>query len=414
MTHLSDEQVNRYAARALAGRDRLAISDHLASCPVCRQRLARSKAVQLRASTTLAELTGTSPGALRPRHRLAARSGRLARSLTNLAYRLIRAGGPRRGNQSPEPGRAGWQLAFRPAAALAAGTLCAGILVLIIVFAGRHEPQDWLPTDSVAGRPIALEDHGRLIRIGQDGTLAGLAGPAKAEQVEPVRRVLVAALDDRPLPVSPDLQKLRAGPNPKVALGPGLTDPSDSLSKAFGPAQSLVADACPQFRWPAVPGASGYVLHIVEDGANQEVYRSGTIAGADATSGSMQWTLLDQGRLSAGVVYRWHVTAMTAGGPKNLPDPNDPKTRFAVLPAQQANALAEAKKSWDTSALATAVLDLNAGLLDEAETGFRRLRDDRSQTSQGRALLDRLIASVQRLRVNDLEKNEQNPPGRSE
>lgn len=193
--------------------------------------------------------------------------------------------------------------------------------------------------------------------------------------------------------MSPDLQRLRAGS--ETAVKSVASDPS---LNAFGPAQTFVSGGCPEFRWPAVTGASDYVLHIVDDEANREVYRSGMIATAGGVDVPMRWTLPDQQRLSAGVVYRWHVTAMTESRSINLPAVDDRSTRFAVMAAAQASLLRKAKQSWGSSALAGAALDLDAGLLDEAEAGFRKLRDSPSQTPQGRELLDRLIASVQRFR----------------
>ncbi|MBV8378384.1 MAG: hypothetical protein JO279_15405 [Verrucomicrobia bacterium] len=286
-----------------------------------------------------------------------------------------------------------WRTFRAPGAAPAAVALFGGMLMLLAFSVmKRNEPL------VLSSRFFMVEDHGQLIGVGHDGTLSGPVSWAKAEQGDSVRRVLAAALSERPLPMSSDLQPLRSGSETSLGHAAG----GSSLA-ILGPAQTLVPDAHPEFRWPAVPGASGYVLHINEAKGNQEVYRSGIIGTQDDASGPIHWRLRDQERLTAGVIYCWHATAMAEGQPLNVPGAGDQKTKFAVIVPAEASALEKAKRSWNSSALAGAILDFNAGLLDEAEAGFRKMRDDASQTPQGRVLLDRLITSVQQSRRDQPE-----------
>src|ERR1700745_142058 len=65
--HLEPDQIERYLARELNPADRVAVSEHLATCVECRGRVASNPKFRAVATSAVAELTGVSPDTRLPK-----------------------------------------------------------------------------------------------------------------------------------------------------------------------------------------------------------------------------------------------------------------------------------------------------------------------------------------------------------
>lgn len=91
--------------------------------------------------------------------------------------------------------------------------------------------------------------------------------------------------------------------------------------------------------------------------------------------------------LRRGGVYRWQVTARTAGAEVIAPSATAPEARFKVLDENSSGELARAEPACLQSHLACGVLYSRMGLMDEAEREFKSLADANPRSALARALL---------------------------
>ena len=82
----------------------------------------------------------------------------------------------------------------------------------------------------------------------------------------------------------------------------------------------------------------------------------------------------------------------------DAPGLEEPRAKFSVLSEGELAHLNELKKANRGDHLINGLLNLRAGLLDDAQDDFRRLLVEPSQTPEGKAFLRRLIEDIEKLR----------------
>ena len=153
---------------------------------------------------------------------------------------------------------------------------------------------------------------------------------------------------------------------------------SRASSKTFnliGPLSTMISTDRPAFRWTALNGAASYTVSVFDEDLHL-VRMSEPLADT-------QWSML--GRLKAGNVYTWIVTALRDG--QEVSAPGSPaRAEFKVLDNFE---LAELNRqlSKTRSHAARGVLYAEAGLLDDAEKAFQVHLDLRPTDERVRDLL---------------------------
>jgi len=77
---------------------------------------------------------------------------------------------------------------------------------------------------------------------------------------------------------------------------------------------------------------------------------------------------------------------------------DEPAAKFSVLSKGESENLAVLRAKAGGSQLVAGLLDLQAGLLDDAERQFDGLRQSENQTDEGKAFLAKVIAEVKTLK----------------
>ena len=132
------------------------------------------------------------------------------------------------------------------------------------------------------------------------------------------------------------------------------------------PIATAVRERMPRFRWSAQPGAAQYRIRIV-DWESGEVKMTGNSDGPRT-----EWTPAEP--LEAGKVYQWQVEALRNNEViARSPTPPEPEARFKILSDNERLRVESVGRSVGGSHLATAVIDVQAGLLDEATDQLRIL-----------------------------------------
>jgi anti-sigma factor RsiW len=319
--HLEYEQLEAYVDEGLAPETRAEVERHRASCPDC--------AADLDDLAALRRQTGLDPS--------------LGPAVRTLA-------GP---SSAPTTG-------FRRVSlrTLAAAAALVAVAVLVVMMQPSRDPRGHPPRAAVSpANPAPTAS-------------PGLDLPREVQ-------VLVAeAVADGRLRLPERVSGLISGPG--VLLGETRGGAEGRLS----PAGTAVRTSRPTFRWPPVPGATGYVVSVF-DSRFDPVLSSPRLA-------QPSWTTTTP--LIGGRVYLWQVTVSGGREDITLPRPPAPPARFLVLEEKDVAEADELSARDGADALLRAVVLARAGLLDEAEGALVRASQDPAQASAARRLLEDLRA----------------------
>jgi hypothetical protein len=209
--------------------------------------------------------------------------------------------------------------------------------------------------------------------------------------------VTAQILKDEPPALSPTLKDnlMALKRAPSMLLGqPSGTVPFQVLS----PVRTLVESVRPTFKWTAAPGASGYVVHVIADDRSQEEVATSPVIIPTTSAPLCQWVVAESMALSPGKRYRWYVTATIQDQDVDAPGIEQAQAKFAVLSKEDLTDLNVLRKSAQGDRLIGGLLNLNAGLLDSAQSDFEILLADPGQSANAKAFLQGMITEIRRLK----------------
>jgi hypothetical protein len=425
--HLTNTQIEDYGRCLLSAREALSVSDHLAGCEVCRQRLESSanddeEYLELRAELlgeaealtspighlTIEELTGFVDRALSGEELQVVEDHLTCCEECNLAAKDLLAfkdqvtpGFDR--NHHPSRFRAReesrWRQQFAAwprlwpeslvfGAALAACLLAVmGWLVWRELRGGNDNPEitkvPSSPGVSTAGSPspapgsessliVRLNDGEGEVTLDREGRLSGLAhlSPAGRQMVE-------RALTTQTIERSPLLSKLT---RPK-GTSRGSANQGEGFS-VIEPVGAVTITNRPTFRWSPLDGATSYTVEIYDEKLRQ-VAVSQPVAGHT-------WTVTQP--LKRGRIYAWLVKTSKNGRVEVSPPAEE--ARFRILDQAGADELSAARRDYGSSHLALGLLYAQAGVLDEAEREFSALQRANPKSE----IANRLLMRIRKMR----------------
>ncbi len=236
-------------------------------------------------------------------------------------------------------------------------------------------PKRTVTTSMASALPpaITLHDGATVWSINDGGNVVGLRGitPANAEVV---KEVLLSQNIAKPA----DLTSVFS----ERGTLRGITTGEQSF-KLLSPAQTVVANDRPTFKWEAIPRATSYRVYV-GDANSREVARS-----IELPSSVTAWTP-PQVSLPRGKVYSWSVIAMVNGNEVVAPAASAPEMKFKVLSNESFQELMNIQ-SGTRSHLVLGIFYARAGMLDEAERELRLLVEQNPHSP----LALKLLSSVQ-------------------
>jgi anti-sigma factor RsiW len=378
--HPSADSLGAYLDDDLSRPDKADLEEHLRSCEICRKALAdlksfREELLQWPAHeyapvAKTSQSSGAAPPPSRPRDYGATSSGR--RWFTQGKARFL--------DWFNQP------LVYAGVAAVAA---------LVVVFGIVFVRSPEAPGIDSNGR-VTVTDGGRRIVVGPNGLTnppAGLPG----EVLAALNNLAVPILKDEPpalsLTLKDNLLALKRAPSRLLGQSPG-TVPFQVLS----PVRTMVESARPTFKWTAASGATGYVVHVIADDRSQEEVTTSPVIIPTTDGTTCQWALAEPTALSPGKRYRWYVTATIKDQEVDAPGIEQPQAKFAVLSGEDLTNLNALRKSAQGDRLTGGLLNLNAGLLDTAQSDFEILLANPGQSANAKAFLQRMITEITRLK----------------
>jgi hypothetical protein len=427
MDHLSTQLQHRFLARLLSPEETLDVIKHLRECDSCREKLSALRSIKPGsvANTILPETAGEDhpsadslgayldndlshpdktdleahlrtcevcQGALADlrsfREELLKSPAHEYAPIANTA----RPSGAGLRNRGFSQGKARFLDWFnQPLVYAGLGAVAALIVVLTIVIVRSPE------TLGIGGKgQVTVADGSHRISVGPNGITnppAGLSG----EVLTALNNVVAPTLKDEPPSFSAALEDNLAALKraPSVLLGQAsIAVPFQVLS----PVRTWVESVRPTFKWNQATDATGYVVHvIVDDGTQQEAATSPVIIPA-AGATSCQWVIPESTTLSPGKRYRWYVAATIRDQEVDAPGIEQAQAKFALLSEQETARLDTLRKSVQGDHLLDGLLDLNAGLLDDAKTDFEYLLADPGQSANAKDFLQRVITEIARLK----------------
>lgn len=375
--HPTTEELSAYTGRALASGDLLRVSDHLAECDECRQRVALGKIDAAPAGNlSYEELVEYLDGDIDPiRHcELSEKLHGSAVSRAELAdLARFRDGtnslAPAEFAEIPSsesrilmfPRRAmRWALPLAAAIALTSGTIW------------------WATCDNRATGTVTLHEGDRSISLKGDGQLRGLA-----EVPQQLLPGIATAMREGKLEIPAAIQSIAS--KREVLAG----EPNESSAfRAKGPVATAVRERMPRFRWGAQPEASEYRIRVV-DWQTGEVVMTGESDGPRT-----EWTPAEP--LEAGKVYQWQVEALQNKEViARTPKPPEPEARFKVLSDNERLNVESISRSASKSHLAMAVAYVQAGLLDDAAEQLQILAKENPDSQ----VPEKLLAQIKTARA---------------
>jgi hypothetical protein len=120
------------------------------------------------------------------------------------------------------------------------------------------------------------------------------------------------------------------------------------------------------------------------------------IPATDTTT--CQWILAESTALSPGKRYRWYVAATINDQEVDAPGIEQAQAKFALLNEQEITRLNTLRKSVQGDRLLDGLLNLNAGLLDDAQREFEYLLADPGQSANAKNFLQRMITEITQLK----------------
>jgi hypothetical protein len=391
--HLEPDQIERYLARELNPAERVAVSEHLAACPECRAQVVSNARFRTVAAFAVTELTGVRPGGGSPKFLLGPSRGR-ERLAIDMREKLE---GLRPTETNPEAGGS----AVRPYFELLKSILVAekrwasvAIAAAVIAVAGIGL---WLglPAEHQDRPLLTIEESGRKLNIGPEGLI-----PERSKQslaLAAVNGDLQRLMSNNKLAAPAIVQHLRETPG--VILGDAQ---SASSFKVLAPIRTVVDTTTPSFLWTPCSGAAGYIVNVVsDDRSNLEVASSGVVPAPAQNGSQVRWQLPEDKALTRGQRYRWYVTALVGKQEIDSPALGEPRATFAVLSDTESKNLVTLKSQTGGSQFLDGMLDVRAGLLDQALNNFQTLHDAPDQNSAAKQFLSQTIKEVESLKNNN-------------
>jgi hypothetical protein len=414
--HLTEQEIELYRRREANPGDRQIISGHLAVCDPCLKRVADSEhsAVAFNALSEAflpavdekpfhlsnAELARYSASAVARADRIICESHLEICEQCSEELGLLTAGYA--AGQVKSKRRAGWLQAWGlTPARVAVAIALLGFMVFAIVLwrqrstvtlreesarpnsQGQVASSSPLPSSSNPATQTdnshqsnlaSLKDNDREIRLDQGGKLTGLE-----EFDESAQKMARAALAGETLAKPNVLDNL--SPPPIKLLG----QPAADGFQLIGPLGSAVTEQRPNLKWRELKGATSYVVSLFDKDFNR-------VAESPPLS-KPTWRLAVP--LQRGQTYSWEVTAVKDGKEITAPVAPAPRAQFRVLEADKLNALTKLKGQRPASHLALGLTYARLGLIPEAESEFRQLVKENPDS----ALAKKLLRTVQSWRT---------------
>jgi hypothetical protein len=226
---------------------------------------------------------------------------------------------------------------------------------------------------------IVLNDAGTTIHLDDQGALHGLPFDLSPTNAEAVRK----ALKDQVISVTPLPKALFTETDAR--MGSADTPPFMLVR----PTQKIVLTPTPTFVWNKLPGAKTYTVNIYDEEDNLVL----SSKPVETTSWKPDMPL------RRGKVYSWEVTALKEGqqissnisaadlGGRAL------EAKFKVLEQSKADDILAAQKLYRDFHLLLGIIEVRAGLLDEAEMEFKKLLDSNPQSKIAQNLLRTIRAT---------------------
>jgi hypothetical protein len=354
--HLSNAELERFAARTASDADKIICESHLEYCSQCNEEFHLLSATAADAHAAKAKVA-------------------------TLAPRLT----PR----ATTPRRQAWQW-FTPARVAAALALV-GLLLLAVVLwrqsSSREEsvrnepspaptpfaspaPANSPPVESVSPNSTALavlKDNGTEIRLDREGKLSGLE-----ELDETTQQMAKATLAGESLARPRVLEDL-SSPRIKLLGEP----PGETTFRLLTPLGVVITEDRPTLKWRPLDGATGYEVTVFDGNFNR-------VAQSPPLS-KTEWTLAVP--LPRGGNFLWEVKATVDGKGITAPAAPAPRAQFKVLETDKLSALEKLKASQPTSHLALGLTYARFGLVNEAEREFRQLVRENPDSTAAKKLL---------------------------
>jgi hypothetical protein len=432
MAHLSPQLQHRFLARLLTPEETLAVIQHLRECDACRESLSvlRSNKPGSLLDTILPEIPAEehpSADALAAyldddQHRLDKTDveehlrtcelcqGALA-DLRSFREELLQA--PRReytigissrsspSGTSESRSRSGflgdkWRfITWFNQPLVFAGVAAIAVLIAVLGIAVVRSPATFGLAGAGSGSGVTVTDGAHRTLFGPNGIInASVAIPK--DELAALNGLTIPVLRDEPPALSPGvkdtLTSLKRAPS--VLLGqPSRAVPFQVLT----PVRTLVQSVRPKFKWTTAAGATNYTVHVIADDRTQEeIATSPTVSPSTPGAPDCEWTLSTS--LMPGNHYRWYVSASTQDQEIDAPGIEQAQAKFAVLTEAELKQLEILKQKDQGDRVIDGLLDLNAGLLDDAQNDFESLLADPGQTSGAKDFLNRMIAEIKRFK----------------
>jgi hypothetical protein len=368
--HPSADSLGAYLDEALAGPDTVDLEEHFRTCELCRDSLAdlrlfREELLQLPAQEYAP--VGTTSRSSKPGSQSWLDREAL-RFLSWFNQPVLLAG----------------------VAAVAAVILVAGIVIV-------RSPATFGIAGAGSKLQISVADKGHQILLGPNG-IVNLPGALPKDELAALNDLTNPVWHDEPPELSSDvkaaLSSLKRAPS--VLLG---QSPAAPPFRVISPVRTLISSVRPTFKWTAAPAADSYIVHVItDDRAQEEVVTSPSLPATTANSSTSDWSIPESTSLTPGKRYRWYITAVRNDQEVDAPGIQEPQAKFAVLSQAEFARLASSKKEVQNDRLIDGLLDLKAGLLDDAQADFESLLSDPAQAPAAKDFLNRMIQEIQRLK----------------
>ena len=372
--HPSADSLAAYLDEALAGPDRMDLEEHLRTCELCRDALAdlRIFREQLLHSPRREYTPGTTswPSASR------ASESRGEWSSLRDRWRLI--------TWFNQP------LVFAGVAAVAA-------LILVLGIALVRSPAMFGIAGAASKLQITVTDKGHQILLGPNG-IVNPPGALPKDELAALNDLTNPVWHDEPPALSPEvkaeLSSLKRAPS--VLLG---QSPAAPPFRVISPVRTLISSVRPTFKWTIAPAADSYMVHVItDDRAQKEVVTSPSLPAATANSSISEWSIPESISLTPGKRYRWYVTAVRNDQEVDAPGMQEPQAKFALVSQAELARIDSSKKEVQNEGLIDGLLNLKAGLLDDAQTDFESLLSEPDQAPLAKDFLNRMIKEIEQLR----------------
>jgi len=346
-THLADAELRRFADGTLPASELLRVDDHLSGCEQCRDRAGALNDAPRALGSLRAELSESTAHLSDEEVQLCVASQLAPHRRDGVAGHLRDCVTCARQVEELRSWAAtGGHVRSRAWLGLAAAIVLAVLIpAMWTMRAGRQEPSTALP--------------------GLDAL-----GPAEQSQVRTALSAGVATLPAFLADLNGTRETLMGRPSPAASDAFRLT----------APVGTGTASDQPDFAWQPLSGARDYVVTVFDEHSNV-VARSSSLARPG-------WRPSDP--LPRGRTYVWQVAASRNGEVVTMPQAPEPAARFRVIDGHAAEVLQRVERSQPQAHVLLGVLNMNAGVRDEAARQFRQVQPTDPGADVARRSLERL------------------------